>query len=221
MNRPRPDMFCYEREAWAQEPGVLVAGVDEAGRGPLAGPVVAAAVILAAPHEFNLPVADSKTLRENEREKLAKALRHDPRVYLGIGICSVEEIDRINILQATHVAMRDAIRALPVPPGLVLVDGLAVRNLPAPARFIVHGDALSASIAAASIIAKTVRDALMRDLDTLYPYYGFARNKGYGTAAHRRALQEHGVCPVHRRTFAPVAALLTPPSEQLFLPLGL
>lgn len=220
MSRPHSDLFRFEREARSEAPALLIAGVDEAGRGPLAGPVVAAAVILVAPEAFVLPVADSKTLREDEREQLAAALRRDPQVLLGVGVCSVAEIDRINILRATHAAMRAAILALPCRPELALVDGLAVPDFPVSARFIVSGDALSASIAAASIIAKTVRDGLMRELDTLYPCYGFARNKGYGTADHRRALQEHGPCPAHRRTFAPVAALVTPPPEQLFLPLG-
>lgn len=220
MSGSHPDLFQHERQAKVETMAVLIAGVDEAGRGPLAGPVVAAAVILLDPEHFFLPVADSKTLSEAVRERLAEALRRDPQVLLGVGQVSAAEIDRVNILRATHAAMRAAILALPRRPDLALVDGLAVPDFPVSARFIVSGDAQSASIAAASIIAKTVRDGLMRDLDKIYPCYGFARNKGYGTAGHRRALQEHGPCPAHRRTFAPVAALASPPPEQLLLPLG-
>ena len=186
----------------------LVAGVDEAGRGPLAGPVVAAAVIL--PHGRGpRGIADSKTLAEPERCRLAAAIRRDALAY-GIGWADAAEIDALDILQATHLAMRRAVLALAVPPRRLLVDGNRLPALgglggPIEARAIVRGDATERAIGAASILAKTARDEYMARADGWYPQYGFAQHKGYPTASHRRALERHGPCPLHRRSFAPVA----------------
>ncbi|MBO7533107.1 MAG: ribonuclease HII [Victivallales bacterium] len=208
-------MFKFEREAKAVRPELVIAGVDEAGRGPLAGPVVAAAVILPPEEEFDLPVNDSKALDEALREELGEQLRSDPRVVWAVAERSAGAIDRINILRATHEAMREAVMSLKVHPDMAFVDGLRVRDFPVEARFIVKGDAQSASVAAASIIAKTHRDHLMMELDKVYPGYGFAQHKGYGTAQHLEALRKLGPCPEHRRTFGPVARIISPPPEQL------
>lgn len=180
-----------------------VAGVDEAGRGPLAGPVVAAAVVFHAP-ECPEGVLDSKALSPAQRD-----IAYDRILDCAdwaVGMVGVEEIDRINILRATHLAMRRAVESLPCPPDFLLVDGLPVPGLPCPCRCLVKGERQSASIAAASIIAKVTRDRLMIDLHERYPAYNFARHKGYGTPEHLRALAEHGPCPLHRLTFAPVRA---------------
>lgn len=184
-----------------------VAGVDEVGRGPLAGPVVVCAVMLPLPpEEFSIPVNDSKKLSESQREAIAEALKADGRIRYAIVERSPQEIDRMNILRATQDAMRAAAIALGEPaPEAVLIDGLSFKPYPFPATFVVKGDARSASIAAASILAKVHRDALMREYDAVYPGYGFARNKGYGTAEHLAALGKLGPCPIHRRSFAPVA----------------
>ena len=211
----KTDLFRFEREAKAGRPELVIAGVDEAGRGPLAGPVVAAAVILPPEEEFDLPVNDSKALDETFREELGERLRSDPRVVWAVAERSAAEIDRINILKATHEAMREAVLSLKIRPGMAFVDGLKVRDFPVEARFIVKGDALSASVAAASIIAKTHRDHLMVELDKRYPGYGFAKHKGYGTAQHLEALRNLGPCPEHRKTFGPVARIISPPPEQL------
>ncbi len=211
----KTDLFRFEREAKAGRPELVIAGVDEAGRGPLAGPVVAAAVILPPEEEFDLPVNDSKALDETFREELGERLRSDSRVVWAVAERSAEVIDRINILKATHEAMREAVMSLKNRPGLAFVDGLKVRDFPVEARFIVKGDALSASVAAASIIAKTHRDHLMVELDKQYPGYGFAKHKGYGTAQHLEALRRLGPCPEHRKTFSPVARIISPPPEQL------
>lgn len=183
----------------------LVAGLDEAGRGPLAGPVMAAAVIL--PAGFTLDgLTDSKKVPAVRREKFFAFLTSHPSVVWSSGLATVEEIGRLNILRATHLAMARAVSALPVPPDHALVDGLPVRGLPVPHTALVGGDALSLSIAAASIIAKVTRDRLMAALDAEYPEYGFARHKGYAVPQHLKALRHHGPCPVHRRSFAPVAS---------------
>ena len=211
----KTDLFRFEREAKAGWPELVIAGVDEAGRGPLAGPVVAAAVILPPEEEFDLPVNDSKALDETFREELGERLRSDPRVVWAVAERSAAVIDRINILKATHEAMREAVLSLKIRPGMAFVDGLKVRDFPVEARFIVKGDALSASVAAASIIAKTHRDHLMVELDKRYPGYGFAKHKGYGTAQHLEALRNLGPCPEHRKTFGPVARIISPPPEQL------
>jgi ribonuclease HII len=184
---------------------ILICGVDEAGRGPLAGPVSAAAVILDEAH----PIAglnDSKKLSERQREKLAPIIRERALAW-AVAYASVEEIDQLNILQATLLAMRRAVLALPVPPQQVLVDGLYCPQTGIPSQAIIKGDSKIAAISAASILAKTARDALMLQLHEQYPDYGFAVHKGYPTAAHLAALREHGVSAVHRRSFKPVREL--------------
>jgi ribonuclease HII len=189
--------------------GGRVAGVDEAGRGPLAGPVVAAALVfLAAPPEaLAALIDDSKKLTAARRDAAFVALRHaaqDGLVTFGIGAASAAEIGALNILRATHLAMRRAILRLPLRPDLALVDGNSAPPLPCPVRCVVGGDARSLSIAAASILAKVVRDRAMARLDTRWPAYGFARHSGYPTAAHRDALARLGPTPHHRRGFGPV-----------------
>ncbi|QHI96971.1 ribonuclease HII [Xylophilus rhododendri] len=183
----------------------LVAGVDEAGRGPLAGPVVAAAVILDEPSRIR-GLADSKVLTALQRERLYDQIR-ERALCCAIGVASVEEIDGINILQATMLAMRRAVEGLRLKPAKVLVDGNRLPTLDVLAEAIVKGDALVKSISAASILAKVHRDRLCVELDLQYPHYGFARHKGYGTAEHLAALRQHGACEHHRRSFSPVAAV--------------
>ena len=184
----------------------MICGVDEAGRGPLAGPVYAAAVIL-DPARPIPGIADSKTLAEKKRERLAEDIRRWALAW-AVASASVEEIDRLNILQATLLAMARAVAALPVRPAEVLVDGNRCPRLDVPVKAIVGGDATVAEISAASILAKTARDAEMRLLHERYPVYGLDKHKGYGTAEHLAALRRHGPAPFHRRTFAPVRALL-------------
>jgi len=199
-------MACdFYRERALHARGIfLVAGVDEAGRGPLAGPVVAAAVIL--PDDCTLEGLDaSKKLTAKKREHFHAVLTVRADIHWGIGQADVAEIDRLNILRATHLAMVRAVEALPRKPGHALVDGLPVRGLPVPHTAVVAGDTLSLSIAAASIMAKVTRDRLMIALDAEYPQYGFARHKGYGVREHLEALRSHGPSPVHRRSFQPVA----------------
>lgn len=181
--------------------GCLTAGVDEAGRGPLAGPVVAAAVIL-DPARCPDGLADSKTLPRNSRERLFDLLKNCAEI--GIGIASVREIDEINILQASLLAMRRAVSELPRPPGACLVDGNQDPGLGIRTRCLVKGDALSFSIAAASIVAKVTRDRMMADLARDFPDYGWETNAGYGVPRHLKALSLVGVSPHHRRSFAPV-----------------
>jgi ribonuclease HII len=187
-----------------------VAGVDEAGRGPLAGPVLAAAVVF--PHGVPPPglaalLDDSKRLTPRAREAAFAALRAaatEGVAEIGIGAASAAEIGRLNILRATHLAMARAVARLRLPPELVLVDGNQPPPLPCPVRAVVGGDGLSLSIAAASILAKVVRDRAMARLDRRWPAYGFAAHAGYPTGRHRAALAEHGPCPHHRRGFSPV-----------------
>lgn len=176
-----------------------IAGVDEAGRGPLAGDVFAGAVIL--PHDF-LPAGlnDSKKLSEKKREALFDCICENA-VSFAIGRATAEEIDSINILNATHLAMRRAVEGLSVSPEYVLIDGNPVKGIPFPNASIVKGDSLSLSIAAASILAKVSRDRYMQEMEIKFPGYGFAAHKGYGTASHKNAIWEHGPCPIHRRTF--------------------
>ncbi len=193
------DFFLrFEREYW-RSGTVSVAGVDEAGRGPLAGPVVAAAVIF-PPEHFIEGVRDSKLLTEDEREELYARIVAEASAY-GIGIVQPEVIDQINILQATYRAMHEAIRSLSVEPSLLLVDGNRFLDMGIPFRTIVDGDALSFSIAAASIIAKVTRDRLMMAYDAQFPGYGFAQHKGYATPQHREAIRRLGLCEIHRRSF--------------------
>jgi ribonuclease HII len=184
---------------------MLIAGVDEAGRGPLAGPVYAAAVIL-DPARPIAGLRDSKLLSPGRRERLAVEIRASALSW-AVASANVAEIDALNILQATLVAMRRAVEALVPAPTAALIDGNQVPRLPCPARAIVKGDRDVAAISAASILAKTARDAVLAELHVLYPLYGFARNKGYGTPAHLAALAQHGPCPAHRRSFAPVSQM--------------
>ena len=203
-------MLRHEQEAWAQG-ARRIAGVDEAGRGPLAGPVVAAAVVFqrdfleAEAGGALRGLTDSKKLPARRREFFHALLTASPEVDVGIGSASVGEIDSLNILRATHLAMARAIGELARPPDLALVDGLPVKGLSVPHRAIVGGDAASLSIAAASVVAKVTRDRWLTELAAQYPAYGFERHKGYGTRAHLEALRRYGPCPAHRRSFAPVA----------------
>ncbi len=197
-----PD-FHYESGQWAQGQR-RVAGIDEAGRGPLAGPVVAAAVIL--PPGFHCPqLDDSKKISAANRKRIHHLLTTDPSVVWSVATASREEIDRLNILNATHLAMRRAAEALLPQPDFCLIDGLPVKQFPLPYQAIVKGDSLSLSIAAASIIAKVTRDRLMAEIDREFPEFGFAKHQGYGTKAHLEALRRHGPCRHHRRSFQPVA----------------
>ncbi|MFA5242781.1 MAG: ribonuclease HII [Sulfuricella sp.] len=185
---------------------IYLAGVDEAGRGPLVGAVFAAAVILDPAHPIS-GLADSKKLSEKKREFLALEIRKYALAW-SIASASAEEIDRINILQASLLAMKRAVEGLAVVPHEVVVDGLHCPALSLPVRAVVKGDSLVAEISAASILAKTARDAEMRELHLVYPHYDFARHKGYPTPAHLQAIQCHGVIPQHRRSFGPVRRAL-------------
>jgi ribonuclease HII len=196
-----PDLF----EIAARRSG-RICGIDEAGRGPLAGPVVAAAVILDPGRRIN-GLADSKTLTAQRREELAVCIR-ERAVAWAVAEASVEEIDTLNILQATLLAMRRAVEQLPVAADFALVDGNQWPRLPMPGRAIVAGDASERCISAASILAKTARDARMRAWDATHPGYGFGRHMGYATADHLDRLRALGPCPLHRRSFAPVRELL-------------
>jgi ribonuclease HII len=194
----------FEKLLWSK--GVsLVAGVDEAGRGPLAGPVVAAVAVL--PAKFSMAgLNDSKQLAEDFREELFEALTaNGALICYGIGIAEPAEIDRFNILRATFLAMQRAIADLPMQPEHLLIDGLPVPVFQQPQTAIVGGDGKSKSIAAASVIAKVTRDRMMRKWHSEFPQYSFDRNKGYGTREHLESLQIHGPCPIHRRSFAPVS----------------
>jgi ribonuclease HII len=189
-------------------PYILVCGVDEAGRGPLAGPVSAAAVILDPDYPI-AGLADSKILSAQQRERLAIIIR-ERAIAWAVAYADVAEIDHLNILQASLLAMRRAVLALPIQPQQVLVDGLYCPRTGIPSQAIVKGDSTVAAISAASILAKTARDALMVELHETYPHYGFADHKGYPTAVHLAALREHGVSVMHRKSFRPVRELLFP-----------
>ena len=192
------DWYAYEKRA-GEQGFSAVCGIDEAGRGPLAGPVCAAAVIL--PPDCDIPgLNDSKKLSEKKREALFPVIQEKALAF-GIGWATAEEIDRVNILQATFLAMARAVEALPAPADYALVDGNRMPPLPIPGETIVKGDATSASIAAASILAKVSRDRLLRRLDEAHPEYGFAKHKGYGTQAHYVAIRKYGLLPEHRRSF--------------------
>jgi ribonuclease HII len=181
----------------------LVAGIDEVGRGPLAGPVVAAAVIL--PEKFRHRILDdSKRLTAPVREQIYEELTGDTRISWTLAIVDSDEIDRLNILRASHEAMRRAVAQLAAPPDHVLIDGLPVHPFPIAQTALIGGDALSWSIAAASVIAKVTRDRLMVAMDARHPGYEFAKHKGYGTPLHLAKLHAHGPCPIHRRSFLPV-----------------
>jgi ribonuclease HII len=192
-----------------------IAGVDEAGRGPLAGPVVAAACILPEGTLFER-LNDSKQVDPGTRERLFEEITTSTALY-GIGIVDVEIIDRINILQATFLAMRKAIEALPLQPDYILIDGNQIPHLPIPTESLVQGDALSISIAAASILAKVTRDRIMEELHLQYPQYGFKQHKGYATEQHLEAIHTFGPSPTHRKSFDPVKSILNPPIVQIDL----
>ena len=184
----------------------MIAGVDEVGRGPLAGPVVTAAVIL--PDKFDLPgLTDSKKLSAKKREELLPQIKQTA-ICWALGQASIEEIDKLNILQATMLAMQRAVLSLSHTPDEVLIDGNRCPQLDMPSRAIIGGDGKVACISAASIVAKVYRDQLMQQYAEQYPHYGWQTNSGYPTKQHLLALQEHGVTPLHRRSFAPVAKLL-------------
>jgi ribonuclease HII len=182
----------------------VIAGVDEAGRGPLAGPVVAAAVVLPSNYSHE-GLNDSKKLTAARREAIYEELVSREGVIWCAGEASVEEIGRLNILGATHLAMERAVRGLGVQPDVSIIDGLEVRDFPFPQKAVVKGDAKSLSVAAASVIAKVGRDRAMMEYDRQYPQYGFRKHKGYGTRAHLESLRRHGPCPIHRQSFRPVA----------------
>ena len=190
----------------AQSSGGLVCGVDEAGRGPWAGPVSAGAVIL-NPDDLPPGIDDSKALTEKRRAALEPEIKARALAW-GVGFASAREIEELNIIGATGLAMCRAIEAMAIQPVAALVDGNYRFKLPCPIQTVVGGDGLSLSIAAASILAKTARDRIMIEMDALYPAYGFARHKGYNAAIHSEALKRHGPCPEHRRTWGPVRALL-------------
>ena len=196
----------------------LVCGVDEAGRGPWAGPVTAAAVIL-NPDDLPDGLNDSKALTEKRREALVPVIKAKALAW-GVGHASVEEIDAINILRATELAMQRAVAALAIAPAGALIDGNYRFKLPCQVDVAVGGDGLSLSIAAASILAKTTRDQMLVELDAVYPQYGFASHKGYGSAQHRAALAEHGPCPIHRASYAPIRALLEPQADPVAAPVA-
>jgi ribonuclease HII len=217
MSAKFSDRFEFERALW-QKSLTRIAGVDEAGRGPLAGPVVAAAVILPAKWgQSGLPTEleglnDSKQLTELQREKFFAFITACGEIEFAIAEADAAVIDEINILQATHRAMNDALAKLNPPPQHALVDGRPVKTMRVPQTAIVKGDARSYSIAAASVLAKVTRDRLMLEFDRQWPAYGFAGHKGYGTARHLAAIAAHGPCPIHRKSFAP----LKPKDLELF-----
>ena len=198
-------MMKYEQEILQQQPDAIICGIDEVGRGPLAGPVVACAVILNANHHY-LGLNDSKKVSAVNRAQLNQDLMANVRGY-AYGIASAAEIDQLNIYRATQVAMQRAINQLQVRPTHLLIDAMSIDSTISQTA-IIKGDAKSVSIAVASIMAKEYRDHLMRDYAQVYPYYGFDKNVGYGTKAHLAGLKQYGVTPIHRRTFEPVKSML-------------
>lgn len=208
--RKRDDIApTYDEEAALLEDGyAVIAGVDEAGRGSLAGPVVAGAVVLPlyCNEDWITGIRDSKRLTPRRRETALQSMR-DASVAMGAGVASSAEIDSVGIIGATRAAMARAIDALPARPDFLLLDAILLPEVDIPQRSIIKGDAKCLSIAAASIVAKVTRDSMMRNLDGEYPGYGFAQHKGYGTRQHIDGLENLGACPIHRRTFAPVRRL--------------
>ena len=209
MSKPEGKL-SFEKQVWLAQPGCVLAGVDEAGRGCLAGPVHAGAVTMPPERAAELyagalaGLTDSKQLTPRQRSAFYEILASEPGVCLAVGVCTAEEIDRLNILAATHLAMRRALEGLATKPSFALVDGLPVKGLPCPFQAIVQGDAKSFLIAAASVVAKVSRDRYMESVDAAYPGYGFSVNKGYGTHDHMEALFRLGSCAEHRHTFRPV-----------------
>ena len=198
-------LYQYEKQ-WMQQGYSMIAGVDEAGRGPLAGPVVVAAAIL--PLGCYIPgLNDSKKLSETKRNELYPIIL-EKALAVSSAVIGRDIIDKVNIYQATVMGMYEVITNLKFRPQAVLIDAVKLDKLSVPYQSIIHGDALSASIAAASIVAKVERDRLMHELDSLYPVYGFASHKGYGTAAHIKALKQYGPCPEHRISFEPIKSML-------------
>ena len=212
-NQKEINLYKYEEELYDQG-FTNICGVDEAGRGPLAGPVVVAACIL--PPFLRIPgINDSKKLSEKKREELYKIIVKEALAYKVVFIKN-EEVDELNIYNATKKGMLEAIKGLKIEPDYVLIDAMPLGELKQSNKSIIHGDALSASIAAASILAKVSRDQYMEKMDIKYPNYGFSRHKGYGTKAHLEALEKYGPCPIHRKTFYPVTKYY---SKQLSLDL--
>ncbi len=194
-------LFQMKENEWSlfQQGYQLIAGIDEVGRGPLAGPVVAAAVIL--PEDFCiLGVDDSKKLSEKKRDALYTQIIDNAMAY-GIGIVSAEKIDEINILEATKLAMKQAVEGLTITPDYLLIDALELKDVSIPQKGIIKGDSISISIAAASIVAKVTRDRMMLEYHENYPHYGFDKNKGYGTKVHYAGLDQYGFCEIHRQSF--------------------
>ncbi len=204
------DPYAFD-EAVRKDGFEIITGVDEAGRGPLAGPVVAAAVIL--PREIKIDgVRDSKKIPEGEREQLFREILINA-LDIGVGIVGAEEIDRVNILKATILAMHNAITGLSKKTDIILIDALRIPSIKITQKPVIKGDAKSASIAAASIIAKVVRDRIMVEYHSLYPHYGFDRHKGYGTRVHLDRIREYGPCPIHRKSFQKVMDVELPFEE--------
>lgn len=201
------EMTCFEQDCYSKG-FQQVAGIDEAGRGPLAGPVFAAACIL--PRGFLLPgLNDSKKLTARRRDELFSILTTHSDIHYGVGIASEGVIDRVNILEATKLAMQQAVSELKVAPDYLLVDGLKLPHPHLPVQKIIKGDQLSLSIAAASVIAKVLRDRWMCRLHEQFPVYGFNKHAGYGTEAHRKAIELHGPCEAHRKTFEPIKSMIS------------
>lgn len=201
-----PDLMLIERSLYCQG-YVLIAGIDEAGRGPLAGPVMAAACVL--PREFDLPgLDDSKKISENKRIILATKIKEQALAF-SVASATAMEIDLINILQATKLAMKRAVENLSLTPDFVLIDGRDTINITTAQRTVIGGDGLSASMAAASILAKVARDELMAQLHEIYPEYCFDQHKGYGTRLHLEAIHRFGPCPIHRRSFSPIKQMVS------------
>lgn len=211
---PEVPYLRIERRLWASGFS-LIAGVDEAGRGPIAGPVVACACML--PKDLHIPaIQDSKVLSEEVRDELYDRLTNDPQVIWSISVVDHAMIDQINILRATLLAMRQAVEKLQVAPDFVLIDGRDAPPLAMAHQAIIKGDSSSQSIAAASIIAKVERDKIMKEAHVIYPEFGFDEHKGYGTAKHLKAIREHGISPIHRKSFAPIARNKKEPELTLF-----
>lgn len=203
LSAQQSSLLAFEYDLWQQGYRYIV-GVDEAGRGPLAGPVVAAAVMFSREQSINVDINDSKKLSAATRDYLYKVIC-DTALCFGVGIVDHQQIDQINILQATYLAMQSALAHCRIQPEFALVDGRGLPQLSFPARAIIRGDSLSLSIAAASIVAKVRRDRLMLELHEQYPEYGFAQHKGYPTKRHIRAIRKCGLSPIHRRSFRPKA----------------